>query len=199
MGFPIGRNWYNKFNGQRYVRRGKTCSCGKPKTECDGWHGPKQAAIVMMNGTLIDVDYTNHEHTALIRDIDVHDIAGLITLVPADGLWHGEYVDEVADAGWRRYCYLDGRKTKDGAAKRLLREKTKTEQAEQAILDDPVAHLERELKRCDWYSHYSDDYSVWAGGEAHMRKIRELTEQVDTEVARKLWAKHAPKDVTCPV
>lgn len=48
-------------------------------------------------------------------------------------------------------------------------------------VETPWERFRRLLAGMDWYSHYSDDHSVWARGEAHMGEVRSLMKQLGPE------------------
>ena len=73
------------------------------------------------------------------------------------------------------------------------------EDAEIALQANPVALLDRELSRHDWWHTMSDSYGVALAGERHMSKVRTLMGKVEPSVARELWAKYAPDNFPCPV
>lgn len=155
--------------------------------------GPKKGALVCADGSLVHLDYTNHADTFKVRD--TKNVVGLVNLIPRDGTWSGEARSKVR-GGTVWVSNLDTAEDAAGALLSILEEEADDESR---ILADPVAHLERELARCDWYSHMSDDHGVWAAGERHMKLILDLTAKVPVETARGLWAKHAPEGVGCPV
>jgi hypothetical protein len=157
-------------------------------------HGPRKGALVCKDGSVVHLDYRNHADTFKVRD--TKDVVGLVNLVPAEGTWSGSARSRVNRG---TTLYVRDLESAEYAAAALLDALGAEEEAERKVVLDPAAHLERELARCDWYSHFSDDHGVWAAGERHMAEIRALTEKVPVETARALWAKYAPADATCPV
>lgn len=75
----------------------------------------------------------------------------------------------------------------------------KTKDHEIFLEKNPFDNLEEQLKKHDWFYHYSDDHRVWSNGEKHWKIIRKLIEQIPTEKVLQLWEKYAPKDWGCPV
>lgn len=71
---------------------------------------------------------------------------------------------------------------------------------ERALRADPVAHLERELAHHDWWACMSDSHGVEVASDRHMKEVvSPLLAAVPVDVARALWAKHAPWEFPCPV
>lgn len=71
---------------------------------------------------------------------------------------------------------------------------------ERALRADPVAHLERELAHHDWWACMSDSYGAEVASDQHMKDVvGPLLAAVPVDVARTLWAKHAPWEFPCPV
>ena len=74
------------------------------------------------------------------------------------------------------------------------------EAEERAVRDDATAHLARELDRHDWWACMSDDYAAEVASDQHMKDVvGPLLAAVPVDVARALWAKHAPWQFPCPV
>ena len=48
------------------------------------------------------------------------------------------------------------------------------------------------LAQHDWYYPFSDDYSVWAKGKAHVEKIQGLQKHIDPDY--QIWNSIAPED-----
>lgn len=51
----------------------------------------------------------------------------------------------------------------------------------EACVETPMERLRTLLGRMDWYSHYSDDYSVWQRGEAQMGEAKSLVRKLGPE------------------
>ncbi len=117
-----------------------------------------------------------------------------------DGKWFGEFYPP--NGGYGKVedeCGRQAFDTPDKCAAEVLRCRTELHQEELRILANPVRNLERELSYHDWYCAFSDAPGVCGAGEAHMRRIRKLMEEVDDKTVRELWSKYAPAEFTCPV
>jgi hypothetical protein len=197
--FKIGSLYYWFNHGRSTPRRGaKKCTCGKPIANCDGWHGPKATTVVMLDGTFIEMDFTNYNDMNKIKGINAELVAGTITRVPADNRWSGEYGKTYSlSCG---YMSGEANETKEEFAARLLKAQADDEAEEAAIKADPAKELERLLTNRDWYYHYSDDHSVWLGGEATTRRMMALIEKVPADKVKELWGTcKVPEDIKCPV
>lgn len=53
------------------------------------------------------------------------------------------------------------------------------------VVETPAEELDRLLAHMDWYSHYSDDYSVWQHGEARMGRVKSLIRQLGPDAQAK--------------
>ena len=158
------------------------------------YRGPKQGALVLADGSTVALDFTNYADTAKVRAIPS---VGLALLTPANGEWS---VEVKATTGTLAGRSFRGSALDLAAAVSLAFGAQRTaQQEEDGVRANPELHLERELARHDWWSHMSDDHSVWAGGEAHGRLLATLATQVSPETARFLWAKYAPAGFNCPV
>jgi len=54
----------------------------------------------------------------------------------------------------------------------------------EALVETPMDRFRRLLAGMDWYSHYSDDHSVWSAGEARMSEVRSLVKRLGPEAER---------------
>lgn len=54
----------------------------------------------------------------------------------------------------------------------------------EALVETPMDRFRRLLAGMDWYSHYSDDHSVWSAGEARMGEVRSLVKRLGPEAER---------------
>lgn len=54
----------------------------------------------------------------------------------------------------------------------------------EALVETPLDRFRRLLAGMDWYSHYSDDHSVWSAGEARMGEVRSLMKRLGPEAER---------------
>jgi hypothetical protein len=157
--------------------------------------GPKQGALVLADGSTVPLDFTNYSDTFTVRN--TKNVVGLALLTPANGEWS---VEVKAQSGSVVHRSFRGSDFDLAAAVSLAFGAQQTaQQEEDGVRANPELHLERELARHDWWSHMSDDHSVWSGGEAHGRGLQALAAQVAPETARFLWAKYAPAGFSCPV
>jgi len=149
-------------------------------------NGPEEGALIREDGSVVLVNFRDHGDTFKVRDTAS---VGLALRNKKSGLWSAEMRHPVHGGTlWT----LD-HESPEAAAADLLAKARKEVEAEEAVRANPVAHLERELKRHDWYSAFSDDHGVWAAGERHLSEIRALMEKVPAEVAEELFAKYAPE------
>lgn len=156
--------------------------------------GAKQGALVLADGSTVPLDFTCYADTAKVR---ANPSVGLALLTPANGEWS---VEVKATTGTLAGRSFRGSAPDLAAAVSLAFGAQQTaQQEEDGVRANPELHLERELARHDWWSHMSDDRSVWSGGEAHGRLLGTLAAQVSPEAARFLWAKYAPAGFNCPV
>jgi hypothetical protein len=162
------------------------------------YKGPKQGALVLADGSTVGLDFTNRADMAkLVAPHGATPTVGLALLTPANGEWS---VEVKATTGTLAGRSFRGSAPDLASAVSLAFGAQRAEQQEEdGVRTNPELHLERELACHDWYSHMSDDHSVWAGGEAHGRLLATLAKQVSPEAARFLWAKYAPAGFNCPV
>ncbi len=157
--------------------------------------GPKQGVLVLADGSTVPLDFTNYSDMRKVRD--TKNVVGLALLTPANGEWS---VEVKAQTGSVVHRSFRGSAPDLAAAVSLAFGAQQTaQQEEDGVRANPELHLERELARHDWWSHMSDDHSVWSGGEAHGRLLGTLAAQVAPETARFLWGKYAPAGFSCPV
>lgn len=159
------------------------------------YKGATQGALVLSDGSTVPLDFTVYSDTVKVRD--TRNVVGLALLTPANGEWS---VEVKAQAGTLVHRSFRGSAPDLAFAVSLaFGEQRAAQQEEDGVRANPELHLERELAQHDWWSHMSDDHSVWSGGEAHGRLLGTLAAQVAPETARFLWAKYAPQGFTCPV
>ena len=164
-----------------------------------GYRGPTRGALVLADGSTVPLDFTNYADTAKLRVQrgGAWQTVGLALLTPANGEWS---VEVKATTGTLAGRSFRGSAPDLAAAVSLAFGAQRTEQQEEdGVRANPEIHLERELAHHDWWSHMSDDHSVWSSGEAHGRLLCALAKQVPPETARFLWAKYAPAGFNCPV
>lgn len=174
--------WFNQVPlVPRYVGRGAN------RREVP-YNGPRQAAILLKNGSLVRIDFTvrsDRERAAAT----FNEYMGHVTLVPATGRWDGEGPNP-AQRDWTvRVSNYD---TAEEAATALRLKINQAARAEESIQADPVAHLERELKSHDWTAAYSDAPGVCAAADRHWSFIQTLRAKVAPEVYAALVAKYNP-------
>ncbi len=159
-----------------------------PKTRI----GPREGALIRADGTTVRLDFANPADMHLIPATS--NVVGL-ALGPASRTteWSATGRD---GRGFGVYVTAE---TLDGAVSALRLEIEARNAEEARIAAEPAEHLERELARFDWYAHYSDSHGVYAASERHQKQILEIAKAVPVERARELWAKHAPRDVGCPL
>ena len=158
------------------------------------YRGPKQGALVLGDGSTVPLDFTCYADMA---KVGANPSVGLALLLPVRGEWS---VEIKAQTGSIVHRSFRGSAPDLAAAVSLAFGAQQTaQQEEDGVRANPEPHLERELARHDWWSHMSDDHSVWSGGEAHGRLLGTLAAQVSPEAARFLWAKYAPAGFNCPV
>lgn len=157
------------------------------------WHwfnskgGPKEAALVLTDGSLVPYRYDDWAGRQVVTTNLANAIAFCV-LVPATGEWSAEGNHPVHGG---TLCAKGATAEEAAAAWVTKRDEVVAEEAR--ITADPVAHLERELARVDWYSHMSDDFRVWSAGEAHWKLIESLRAKVGEEKFNELVAKYQPK------
>jgi len=160
-----------------------------------GYKGPTRGALVLADGSTVALDFTYGADTFTVRN--TRGVVGLALLTPANGEWSVEIKATTGTLAGRSFR---GSAPDLAAAVSLAFGAQRIEQQqEDGVRANPELHLERELAHHDWWSHMSDDHSVWSSGEAHGRLLGTLAKQVSPEVARFLWAKYAPAGFNCPV
>lgn len=155
-----------------------------------------KAVALLRDGTKVTVDLTSY-HTYYQTSRAISGEIEAVALDSVTGGWMGEatYVVDgttctVRTQGKLPDCdsvFADLRGTVDNILA-----------AEAALDANPVAKLETLLEGCDWYSHLSDDPSVWPRLDRQMEKISKVLPQVDAQTAQTLWAKYAPAGVAFP-
>jgi hypothetical protein len=149
-------------------------------------NGPKLGAIIYPE-KVIRLDFTTHEAITKISKADA--MSAVATAIKSNDGWSAEYIGPRGNTRW-----VSGKSLPE-VARKVRIQKTNDFTEENTIKNDPVLHLERELSCHDWYYAFSDDHSVWLGGEAHSKLIQKLIKLVPVEKAKELWAKYAPEDV----
>ena len=149
-------------------------------------------ALVLDDGSIIELDYTNPNDEKKIAHLRPDQVVGIGWRDRKTGHWRVE-VKKGAEKG------VGTGNTADAATKLALNVYYTAQAAETALKANPAAHLDRELARHDWWHMMSDSYGVTLAGEKHMVEIRQIISKVDPDTVRGLWAQHAPKEFACPV
>jgi hypothetical protein len=154
-----------------------------------------RGAAVLSNGTAVEIDYTDSvKARQLVGGLPVDQLIGVGWRDRFTGEWkvtvRGTVVEKHTGAGAT---------TLSEAVANALVAASDAEAAENSLRADPVAHLERELARHDWWAMMSDSYAVTLAGQRHMDEIRGIVAQCPVDVVRNLWAKYAPAEFDCPV
>lgn len=160
------------------------------------WGGPVKQAYVRETGDSDVLDLTNQADQWRIRDLKLNDVIGVATQ-GSNGTWTGEH-GHPAHPG--SAVYLAGPYADLAIVEAAIRKSYEDHVAEEArIQASPALQLERVLQNRDWTSHFSDDHSVWAAGEANDRALKAILPQVPADDVKRLWQQYAPSNVSCPV
>ena len=154
---------------------------------------PPRGAIVLADGTTVELDYANRADERKIADLDVERVVGIGWRDRATGEWR------VGVRGDTHEKHEAMGPTLADALRAALDACYGAEAEEIALRADPAAHLERELARHDWWHMMSDSYGTTLAGQQHMAEIMGIAARCPAETVRALWAKHAPADFACPV
>lgn len=170
-------------------------------------YGPKLIGAILTDGSVVVVDVEDGDWHANANAVPSADIIGecyrrepLKATDPDDGKWFATFV--MPQGGThvvKDDCGRTGFKDAADAGLACLARRNEAMTEELQVLADPVRNLTRELASHDWYCAMSDAPGVCAAGEAHMRRIRKIMEDVPVDQARELWTAHAPTDFACPV
>lgn len=159
---------------------------------------PPMGALVVKgaDGSLetVELDYTNSTHERKL-DSPLEGVVGLASRDRRGSGWACELRGEVHPAS----KFIGKGVALADAVQAAQTARRKSEDAEIALRENPVAHLERELMCHDWWHMMSDSYGVTLAGQRHMEDIRSLMCKIEPSMARALWSKYAPADFTCPV
>lgn len=150
-------------------------------------------AVVLADGTTVELDYTVPADERKLSGLEVAQVVGVG--------WRDRFT-----GGWRVTVRGDIHlkheakgSTLADALRAALDACYTTEAAEIALRDDAPAHLERELRRHDWWHIMSDSYGTTLAGQRHMADIMGIVARVPSATVRALWAAHAPAEFACPV
>ncbi len=157
------------------------------------YNGPTRAALVRPDGTLTPLDLTDSWGTRAILNTE-HGAIAEVTQIPATGEWGGTAMNPAN----RNLLYSTGSTAQEAAYAVLVLLYTSEADAAR-MAREPAYRAQRLLERMDWYSHMSDDHSVWAAGERDSRDLRAALDELPVTEAREVWATYAPTDTTCPV
>jgi hypothetical protein len=162
--------------------------------------GPDALAAILNTGAVVVIEMTDPEWYTKGNAIPFGDIIGTAFRSRDKRTWSGHYTgphgnnQTVKDSVGRTEM-----PSAEDVGRAALACVLAANNAELAVLADPVAHLDRELKSHDWYCHMSDAPGVCGAGERHMRQIMEIVKDVPADKVRELWAQHAPHAFACPV
>ncbi len=150
-------------------------------------------AVVLADGTTVELDYTLRSDEKKLSALAVDQVVGLGWRDRRTGGW------SVTVRGDLNSKHEAKGATLADALRAALDARTTAEAAEVALRNDAPAHLERELRRHDWWHMMSDSYGAVSAGERHMREITAIAARLPVETVRALWAAHAPAEFACPV
>lgn len=145
-----------------------------------GYRGPRHAAVLRESGAIERIDLAQDKRWGF----DFAGIRDVAMLVPASGAWMAQ--GRVEGATPERVFALAARLEQWRAWR------------ERWLDAHPEVRLVEILRRRDWYSHMSDDGTVWAAGEREDARLRDLCAQVPADVTRALWARYAPPECLVP-
>jgi len=147
--------------------------------------GPTEAAVLMDVG-VVKIDLTDtYSALSLLSKLNIDKVLATLTKAPKGG-W-GATASVVGINGPHNLYVSDLGNDLDGCCA-AVRLKLDEHNAKMNDLDsDPEKLLETLLSTHDWYSAMSDDHSVWAAGEANMKRIRALMAQIDPTKADALF------------
>ncbi|OHD15479.1 MAG: hypothetical protein A2Y38_17505 [Spirochaetes bacterium GWB1_59_5] len=156
--------------------------------------GPTEGAVLLAGGEVVAVpnfrDWQGSHQ--ILSGLPFEQVVATFIKAPKGG-WAGEAQVIGLDGAYN--VYSPGHAVLDDAIAEVTEQRAAALCEAAEVLANPAAELAERLGRCDWYSHMSDDHSVWAAGERQMKRIRELVEQLGAEIARPVWEAHAPKDI----
>lgn len=164
-----------------------------------GGHGPREGAVLMQDGSIVLVpDLTDWSGShQILTSLKFDAIEATFAKAPKGG-WGGE----AKVIGLRGpHCIYTSKAGNDLDAcvaemvRLILDYSTRSHQLDK----DPEAKLDGLLASHDWYSAYSDDASVSSAGDHNWDGIVALMKSLPPAVAQPLFAKYAPKEMTCPV
>jgi len=150
-------------------------------------------AVVLADGTAVELDYTDRADERKLSGLDVAQVVGIGWRDRFTGSW------SITIRGNLQPKHEAKGATLADALRAALDACYGAEAAEITLRDDAYAHLERELRRHDWWHMMSDSYSTTLAGQRHMAEIMSIAARVERWTVRALWAKHAPADFACPV
>jgi hypothetical protein len=149
---------------------------------------PPYGAVVLTDGTTVELDYTNRMDEKKINNLPPDQVAGIGWRDRFTGEWSVTVRGNLYPAHEAKGATLAD------ALRAALDACYTAEAAEIALRENAPAHLERELARHDWWHMMSDSYAVTLAGQKHMTQIRSIAAKIPASTVRALWAKYAPKD-----
>jgi hypothetical protein len=162
-----------------------------------GYRGPKQGAVLLKSGQVIELDFTDWQARNKLNAVGLDDVVATFTKAPRGG-WSGQASVRSLRGGTHNVYSQDGGNDFDAVKNDILEKVAEYEADFTRLEKDPEAKLEALLKSHDWYHAYSDDYRYYAAGERSWKLIQEQAKLVDTEKVRELFEKHSPEDIGCP-
>jgi len=161
------------------------------------YHGPQQGAVLLKNGDVVTVDLTDWQARATLNKIHHEDVVATFTKAPRGG-WAGQATVKSLRGGTYSLYSSDGGDDFEATKAEIVHKLEEYEAEYARVESDPIAKLAALLKDHDWYSHFSDDFSVFSAGERSWRLIEEQAKLVDPGKARELFEQFSPKEINCP-
>ncbi len=161
--------------------------------------GPREGAVLMLNGAVVRVpnfaDWSGSHQ--ILSSLKPDEVEATFTKAPTGG-WGGQA--EVVGLRGRHFIYTgQSGDDLDTCVAEMVTKLLDCATRGYHLGQDPTARLDALLASHDWYSAYSDDAGVSSAGDHDWDNIAGLLKSLPVEVARTLFAKHAPKEMTCPV
>lgn len=178
-------HWFSEANRPSYVT-------GKGKNhKTISLRGPVLGAILLKDGSLVKFDYRVYSDRA-VAAATYEQYAGHV-ISHGDDRWYGDapnpFWPDCSVRTSQDVIYA----TAEEAAGALLQVVADARAAEEAVRNDPVVWLARELGHHDWFAAYSDAPGVCGAADRHWADvILPLKAKVSSEVWASLFEKHAP-------
>lgn len=164
-----------------------------------GYCGPTEGAVLLTDGTIVSVPNLANwlESHQILSGLSPEKVAATFTKAPKGG-WCGEATVPGLRTTQNLYVSYTGDDF-DAAVEAMISKLLEHATRLNDLRLNPEARLEALLASHDWYSAYSDAPGVALAGDSDWLRIYKLLTEVPLQVARTLFAKHAPQDFTCPV